>query len=78
MAKLLALLFLIMFTLKLTGLIGLSWVIVTAPLWVPCAVFLVVFVTGFICVLVGLKVQARKPNPRKALDKYRQSLLVGA
>jgi hypothetical protein len=34
--------FLIMFTLKLCGVIAFSWWLVTAPIWIPFAIFLAV------------------------------------
>lgn len=39
--------------LKLCGVIGWSWWWVTAPLWVPFALALAVFVVGLILIAVG-------------------------
>lgn len=43
----LGLMFIVMFTLKLGGVIDISWWLVTAPLWVPACLFIVV-VLGFL------------------------------
>ena len=45
-------LFLVFLVLKLTGSIAWSWWWVTAPLWIPCALFIVV--TVFIFIAAGL------------------------
>jgi len=49
-------LFLIFLVLKLTGVIDWSWLWVTAPLWIPLAIFLgilgVVFVVGLIAAVL--------------------------
>lgn len=41
------LMFIIMFALKLGGVIDLSWWIVTSPLWVPAAIVVFMFLVAF-------------------------------
>ena len=43
----LAMMFLIMFGLKLAGIATISWAVVTAPLWVPVVIAAVVFLLIF-------------------------------
>lgn len=54
-------LFLILLTLKLTGVITWSWWWVTAPLWGPVALFvggLIIFLLVFIGVMIGMVLAA--------------------
>lgn len=48
------LMFIVMFALKLGGIIDISWWLVTAPLWAPATVFLVVLL-GFLAWLVYME-----------------------
>ena len=50
---LLGMMFIVLFTLKLTSRTDLSWVAVTAPLWAPALVALVVFVIAVLASLFG-------------------------
>ena len=50
--------FLIMFTLKLCGVIALSWWWVTAPLWVPLVLLILCMtLVGFLAILAHIKDQ---------------------
>lgn len=40
----LGMMFLIMFGLKLAGIVTISWVVVTAPLWAPVVIVVLLFV----------------------------------
>ena len=53
MRALLGIMFLIMFGLKIAGIVTISWVVVTAPLWAPVVVACVVFL--FIFTLAAIK-----------------------
>ena len=48
MRIILAGMFLIMFAAKVLGYITISWWIVTAPIWMPCAIVAILFATGFV------------------------------
>lgn len=47
MWALLGMMFLIMFGLKLAGIVTISWVVVTAPLWAPVVIASVVYLFVF-------------------------------
>ena len=47
------LLFIVFLVLKLTGVITWSWLWVTAPLWIPLGLALVIFGAGFVAVLAA-------------------------
>ena len=51
-ARILGMMFLIMFGLKLAGIATISWVVVTAPLWVPAAIITVMFLFFFTLALI--------------------------
>lgn len=44
MLMLLGMMFLIMFGLKIAGIATISWVVVTAPLWAPAVIVVLLFV----------------------------------
>lgn len=51
-ARILGMMFLIMFGLKLAGIVTISWGVVTAPLWVPAAIIIVMFLFFFTLALI--------------------------
>jgi hypothetical protein len=73
------LLFLFFLTLQLNGVIAWSWWIVTAPLWVPLVIDLIVLTMGltFVCILlvlggiiaIALEYTDRRIDLRKFYDK---------
>lgn len=65
--------------LKLTGVIGWSWLWVLAPLWIPWAIFLfvgfvILCVVGILRLLDG-KDARRRRKVRKSLDRYGRSVV---
>jgi len=42
--------FVVFLILKLTGVIGWSWWLITAPIWGPCALILILLILGLACV----------------------------
>ena len=46
-ARILGMMFLTMFGLKLAGIVTISWGVVTAPLWVPATIITVLFLFFF-------------------------------
>ena len=69
----LGLLALIFITLKLTGVIGWSWLWVLAPLWIPAALVVAIIVILFIVMLVKEVVATTKSESRK-LDREAAAL----
>lgn len=59
-ARILGVMFLIMFGLKLAGVATISWIVVTAPLWVPVVIASVVFL--FFFTLALFKGKSKKNN----------------
>lgn len=69
-------LFIAFLVLKLTGVIGWSWWWVTAPLWVPAAIYGMVFFLSWLLVMaVALALHGRKKvpdtRPRKRYSRGR-------
>lgn len=69
----LGLLALIFITLKLTGVIGWSWLWVLAPLWIPAALVIGIIVITFIVLLVKEVTNKTKDESRK-LDREAAAL----
>ena len=53
------LLFLVFLVLKLTDVITWSWWWVTAPLWIPVALVVVIFAVVFVCAIIAAGITKR-------------------
>ena len=53
------LLFLVFLVLKLTNVITWSWWWVTAPLWIPVALAVVIFAVVFVCAIIAAGITKR-------------------
>ena len=64
--------FLVMFTLKLLGVTEVSWWIITAPLWGPLSIVLIVVLC---CVIVIGSVSTWEMYQKRKAEKKRKELL---